>query len=114
MQNYLKKLAQNIKKNRQASNDKALELFKLLPNGVTLLDIGAAGGIQPRWGKVCEYLNFIGVEPDDRSNKGLKNNNKFRNIKILNTLLGVRKQKLNLIFVKSHWFHLHINLIENF
>lgn len=85
MQNYLKKLAQNIKKNRQASNDKALELFKLLPNGVTLLDIGAAGGIQPRWGKVCEYLNFIGVEPDDRSNKGLKNNNKFRNIKILNT-----------------------------
>ena len=87
MQNYLKKLVQNIKKNRQTSNYKAIELFKSLPNGLTLLDIGAAGGVQPRWGKVCEYLNFIGVEPDDRSNKGLENNNnnKFRNIKILNT-----------------------------
>ena len=85
MQNYLKKLAQNIKKNRKTSNYKAIEFFKSLPNGLTLLDIGAAGGIQPRWGKVCEYLNFIGVEPDSRSNKGLKNNNKFRNIKILNT-----------------------------
>ena len=84
MQNYLRKLAKIFKKNRRNYNDKAIEIFKSLPNGLSLLDIGAAGGIQPRWEKVCEYLNYIGVEPDSRSNKGLENN-KFRNTTILNT-----------------------------
>ena len=85
MDNLFKKLAKIIKRNRKTSNDKAIELFKSLPNGLTLLDIGAAGGIEARWEKVCENLHYIGVEPDSRSNMGLEKNNKFKNTKILNT-----------------------------
>ena len=84
MKRYLKKFVKNLKDNRKTYNEKSKDIFKSLPNGLTLLDIGAAGGIQPRWEKVCEYLNFIGVEPDSRSNTELSNN-KFRDAKILNT-----------------------------
>jgi len=34
--------------------------------GITLLDIGAAGGIEPRWKKISQQINYIGFEPDDR------------------------------------------------
>lgn len=43
--------------------------ISLLPNfkGITLIDIGAAGDIEPRWKAVEQNLNYIGFEPDKRS-----------------------------------------------
>ena len=35
--------------------------------GITLIDIGAAGGAEPRWENIKQYLNYIGFEPDERS-----------------------------------------------
>lgn len=35
---------------------------------LTLLDIGAAGGIQPRWKQITRKTAYIGFEPDARSN----------------------------------------------
>jgi FkbM family methyltransferase len=35
--------------------------------GLTLIDIGAAGDIEPRWKKIEPILNFVGFEPDERS-----------------------------------------------
>jgi FkbM family methyltransferase len=36
-------------------------------NGVKLIDIGAAGNIEPRWKAIESHINYIGFEPDDRS-----------------------------------------------
>lgn len=35
---------------------------------LTLLDIGAAGGVQPRWKQITRKTGYIGFEPDARSN----------------------------------------------
>jgi FkbM family methyltransferase len=34
---------------------------------LTLIDIGAARDIEPRWKRVESFLNYIGAEPDERS-----------------------------------------------
>ena len=101
MQNYIKKLAKTIKEKRDITNNKVIELFKLLPNGLTLLDIGAAGGIQPRWEKASKYLNYIGVEPDARSNKELKYKDKFKNTKILNTFAWNKETEIEFNLCKK-------------
>ena len=46
---------------------------------ITLLDIGAAGDVEPRWKKIINFVNYIGFEPDSRSFQILKtkNNNYF-------------------------------------
>lgn len=36
-------------------------------NAINLLDIGAAGGIEPRWKKVSTKINYFGFEPDERA-----------------------------------------------
>ena len=48
-------------------------------NLITLIDVGAADYIQPRWLKVSNYINYIGFEPDSRSFVELKNS--FNKIK---------------------------------
>jgi len=35
---------------------------------LTLIDVGAAGGIEPRWRQITNKLDYVGFEPDDRSN----------------------------------------------
>jgi hypothetical protein len=40
-------------------------------NGLSLIDIGAAGDLQPRFKAVEKYLNYYGFEPDSRSRKKL-------------------------------------------
>ena len=84
MEKLAKHLYSNLKK-RSTSKNKPQQLFHLLPNGFTLLDIGAAGGIEPRWEKVCESLNYIGIEPDKRSVKELNQLSRVRNKYILNS-----------------------------
>ena len=59
------------------------ELIKELDKqgfNINLLDIGAAGNIEPRWLKIAKYINYVGIEPDDRSNKDLQNNFLIKNI----------------------------------
>lgn len=42
---------------------------------ITLLDIGAAGDVEPRWKKIIEFVNYIGFEPDKRSYEKLSRKN---------------------------------------
>ncbi len=59
---------------------KHVRAFETLPNGgvVTLLDLGAAGEIEPRWRPYANFLHYIGFEPDERSRKALiENENSF-------------------------------------
>lgn len=94
MNNYLKKIAEHIRTFRSNSRDKVKDIFDFLPNGLTLLDIGAAGGIEPRWKNVSKYLNYIGVEPDERSNKGLENQQIFKSVEILNSFAWSEETKI--------------------
>jgi FkbM family methyltransferase len=68
-------------------NNKICNALSKLPeqNGVTLIDIGAAGDIEPRWKRIQSFLNYVGFEPDERSRSMLlsKNNNKCLKYEIL-------------------------------
>lgn len=51
------------------NNKKLISAIGKLPGqtSITLIDIGAAGDIEPRWKKMEPILNYIGFEPDERS-----------------------------------------------
>jgi FkbM family methyltransferase len=51
------------------NNKELIAIVGKLParTSVTLIDIGAAGDIEPRWKKFEPILNYIGFEPDERS-----------------------------------------------
>ncbi len=51
------------------NNQKLFDALQKLPGqiSITLVDIGAAGDIEPRWKKIESMLNYIGFEPDERS-----------------------------------------------
>jgi FkbM family methyltransferase len=38
---------------------------------ITLIDIGAAGGLEPRWNQIARNTNYIGFEPDISAHKKL-------------------------------------------
>ena len=72
MKVFLKSIARNfLNFFRIYFNKKYLNALKSLPNNgeITLIDIGAAGDIEPRWKPFEEFLNYIGFEPDERSRK---------------------------------------------
>ena len=56
------------------------EAFELLPNGgeIVILDVGAAGEIEPRWKPYEKFLHYVGFEPDARSRSELIKNNNSR------------------------------------
>lgn len=101
MKNYFNKITKFIKKNRKTSCDKSIELFKLLPEGLTFLDVGASGGIEPRWERVSKYLNYIGVESDSRSIEGLENKNIFKSTKIMNTFAWCDEKEIEFNLCKK-------------
>ena len=75
----------------------SIQAVKALPrNGeVCLLDIGAAGEVEPRWRPFIQFLNYVGVEPDKRSRSTLRNiNNEFKAYSILPYVLGAKKQTI--------------------
>ena len=73
MKNLIKKLFKILER---AHNKKKNVALLALPEfeGITLIDIGAAGDIEPRWKAVEKNLNYIGFEPDERSRKDLMSN----------------------------------------
>ena len=76
----------------------SVKVIKSLPgNGeVCLLDIGAAGGVEPRWRPFIQFLNYVCFEPDERSRNSLrKNDNEFKAYEIFPHALAAEKQTLN-------------------
>ena len=58
-------------------NKKLLVAISTLPDmddGITLIDVGASGGIEPRWAQIAPALNYIGFEPDERTSAPLLEN----------------------------------------
>ena len=51
---------------------KIANLMNSLPNSrITLVDVGCAGGLGPRWQRARHHLRWYGFEPDERSFKQL-------------------------------------------
>lgn len=61
---------------------------------ITLLDIGSAGGIEPRWEPIKEELHYIGVEPDERSSKKLIKRSDFKEYKIIHSVIWNQKKEI--------------------
>ena len=64
----------------------SLKALKVLPNNgeLFLVDVGAAGEVEPRWKPFIDSLNYIGFEPDERSRETIRNQkNRFKNYQIL-------------------------------
>ena len=82
------------------SNNLLLVIEKLkIKNGITLIDIGAAGDLIPRWKKISRYINYHGFEPDQRSReKLLKKNKTCKSYKIHDKIISnkIAKQKFYL------------------
>ena len=66
-----------INKIKEKNARKLCNSFDALPrnNGITLVDVGAAGDLEPRWKNIESKINYIGFEPDNRSRELLINRN---------------------------------------
>jgi FkbM family methyltransferase len=65
MRNLIKMLRHFTSRKHSSFDTKVL--YSLLnKNAINLLDIGAAGGIEPRWKKISRKINYFGFEPDER------------------------------------------------
>ena len=68
---------------------------------INLLDIGAAGNIEPRWLKIAKYIKYIGIEPDDRSNKDLCNNYNCKSYQATDNFLWDKQADLTFYICKK-------------
>jgi FkbM family methyltransferase len=70
-----------IDSTRKIRSYKLRKAIKSLPfdGKITYIDIGSAGGIEPRWKLVDECLNYIGFEPDARSRNIIINSPNSKN-----------------------------------
>lgn len=59
-------------------------------DSLVLLDLGAAGGVEPRWKKIASVTSYIGFEPDTRAREITPNSN-FTNYELLPFAAGEHK-----------------------
>jgi len=59
---------------------------------IVLVDVGAAGGIEPRWKKISPLLYYIGFEPDSKATTE-ERQTKFAEHTLFSVALGAKKSK---------------------
>ena len=64
---------------------------------ISIVDLGATGGIEPRWRKVTPFLNFFGFEPDSRS-VDVNLSSSFGSYKLIPSLISNKSEK--------NWLHI--------
>ena len=65
---------------------------------ITLIDVGASGGLEPNWLPAEKYLQTIGFEPDKRAHSSLPQNERQ---KYLNVALGDKNTSLPFYLTKK-------------
>jgi len=77
--------------------------FSRLPSndGLGLVDVGAAGGIEKRWQAVIEDLNYYGFEPDERTYKELKSHIVARSASIFPFALWSEEKKISVLLCQD-------------
>jgi FkbM family methyltransferase len=122
MKNIIIKYVKNLINFFDKKNDKVLQTaFEDLldKERIILLDIGAAGDIQPRWKKISKSLNYIGFEPDKRSFDLLvQQPNSCSDFRIINSAVWETEGDLSINFcnkpmVSSH-FYPNYNFLKRF
>lgn len=96
---FLKKAFEVIyKKAEFYSNRQLVSAISALPGDtvVTLIDIGAAGGLERRWKSIQDRLGYVGFEPDERSIASLSPPPNIRNYKIFPYAVSDRAGKMHL------------------
>lgn len=91
---------------------RATEIKQLCGGYITLLDIGSAGGIEPRWRPYRGQIRYIGVEPDNRSSAALMESPEakfFADYRIVPKAVWSKNDSISLNFcrkpmVSSHFF----------
>lgn len=80
-----------------------LKAISKLPknNGLCLVDVGAAGGIEKRWQSVTEDLNYHGFEPDERSFKNLNSHTNAKSSKIFPFALWSEEKEISVLLCKD-------------
>ena len=89
---------------RKVSINQFKSALNLLPkfNGIGLVDIGAAGDIEPRWKSFEKNLYYVGFEPDEKSrNEILARDNSCLAYKIYPFALGSRITETDFYLCKS-------------
>jgi FkbM family methyltransferase len=63
---------------------KVCRAIESLPSfkSINLVDVGAAGSIEPRWKSFSRFIKYVGFEPDERSSILLHSNSNFFGYKI--------------------------------
>ena len=91
IKNFLKRIFE-IRKNQTKI---LLSQIAKESGGLTLLDIGAAGDIQPRWLMIAKELNYIAFEPDKRSYEKLLNTHNCRKYNVIKEVVWSSKEKIS-------------------
>jgi FkbM family methyltransferase len=63
--------------------------------GLSIVDLGAAGGVEPRWSKISNYLEYFGFEPDARTIQE-KPKNKFKTYNVIPNLISNKSMESEL------------------
>lgn len=69
--------------------------------GLTLIDVGAAGGIEKRWQAVIEDLVYYGFEPDKRSFENLSSHTNARSAKIFPFALWSEEKEISVLLCRD-------------
>ena len=86
---------------KRASNRDTKVIKDLLgQESILFVDLGAAGGIEPRWEKISSTLRYVGFEPDSRARENLPNR-KFASYELLPGLVSENKATQKLYLTKD-------------
>lgn len=95
---------------RNYSNKKFISQIREILNGqnIKLTDVGAAGGLEPRWERIAELIDYIGFEPDNRSSNKLKEYlGDCANVKVVPSALWSDSIKLDINLCKKEQVSSH-------
>ena len=107
MHSLIKKIFRPIKNyNERIYEDHLYSALGELKNAcdnfsLTLLDIGAAGNIEPRWKSISSFINYIGFEPDERSRKELIKNKNYNSWIIYPHAVWNKKSSIKINFTQE-------------
>jgi FkbM family methyltransferase len=71
MPSIRKAIRSRLIKRRDSRLEAQLETI-LCGNGISLVDIGAAGGLQDRWRPFSKFVDLVAVEPDPRAKESIE------------------------------------------
>ena len=116
MKSILNKLFQS--RARKSSRQVFKAISELLGGDtITLVDIGAADGIESRWEKISSVLHYIGFEPDERSDTELPDN-RFAKAEVYRQAVWEHQQILKINLAKkpqiSSYFFPNRDLVDLF